>query len=196
MTDDELITELAENAFIAYGNAVGWINVAGKPVPVWADLGDTVRHAWKAATARICADLLGTPTPNIAPGLAHVDAPAGAAAQLIHAEGVAARVQQIQQDLTAAGALQAEQGRPYQGGVLDAAFEVGPAGKLIPRTELLTPEGGLPPKWSQPLTGDGAGVALPDAIADTAENMRDRHRLDTDPGRGQYDDSDGGDVGI
>lgn len=218
MTDDELVTELAENAFIAYGNTVGWVNVAGKPMPQWAELGDTIRDAWKAATARICADLLGMPAPSSAPGLVQLGRLHPAQEQLAavemakqhmiataHAEGLAARAQQIHADLAGAGVGQLEQGRPYQGGILDGGkLQVGADGKLT------IPEKVLP------------GSPMLEAIEETAQLMRDQHRLDTstddddplqielppkwsqpltpireplgDPGRGQYDDSDGGDV--
>ncbi len=41
------LTELAESAYLAYGNATGWRGCDGYPVP-WCDLSETTQHAWRA----------------------------------------------------------------------------------------------------------------------------------------------------
>ena len=41
--------ELAQIAYHAYGENAGWKNYLGRPMPSWADLGDTIRSHWLAA---------------------------------------------------------------------------------------------------------------------------------------------------
>lgn len=41
--------ELAQVAYAAYGEATGGKNYQGEPMPAWADLGDTIQGAWRAA---------------------------------------------------------------------------------------------------------------------------------------------------
>lgn len=159
--DDELITELAENAFIAYCNTVGWVNHAGNKIPSWPELGQPIRDGWKAAAAKVRNDVLGGVPLDMttAPGLAHDyradTAPAAAvddvrATQPVPQGGIFLRERKID-----------HRGKPVEDGE--------------PHIAHVEP-GGLPPKWSQPLT-------------------QIRHPA-VDPGRGQYDDSDGGDVDV
>jgi hypothetical protein len=42
-------TPLAEVAYQAYGSATDFKNYQGNPMPAWADLPDTIRHAWTVA---------------------------------------------------------------------------------------------------------------------------------------------------
>jgi len=166
-TDDELITELAENAFTAYCNTVGWVNHAGNRIPSWPDLGQPIRDGWKAAAAKVRDDVLGGAPMDMttAPGLAHEyradTAPAAAGDDV-----------RVTQPLPQPSA---------QGGIFIRERKIDHRGKPIeeedgePHIALVEP-GGLPPKWSQPLT-------------------EIRHPAG-DPGRGQYDDSDGGDVDV
>lgn len=54
--------ELAKAAYEAYGVSVGGKTDAGLPRPEWADLGDTMRSAWLAATTAAVHELLGKTT--------------------------------------------------------------------------------------------------------------------------------------
>ncbi|MFG1846786.1 hypothetical protein [Micromonospora carbonacea] len=50
MTDS---VELAQVAYQAYGEAVGFKNYRGDPMPVWDDLGDTIQQAWTGAAEAV-----------------------------------------------------------------------------------------------------------------------------------------------
>ncbi|MEV5819316.1 hypothetical protein AB0L22_09085 [Micromonospora haikouensis] len=50
MTDS---VELAQVAYQAYGEAVGFKNYLGDPMPTWDDLGDTIQQAWTGAAEAI-----------------------------------------------------------------------------------------------------------------------------------------------
>lgn len=38
----------AEAGYAAYGDAVGWVNAAGAPLPEWDDLGGRLQRGWQA----------------------------------------------------------------------------------------------------------------------------------------------------
>lgn len=48
---------LARVAYEAYGHATGFKNYRGEPMPLYGDLGSTIRDAWEAATCAILAEL-------------------------------------------------------------------------------------------------------------------------------------------
>jgi len=55
---------LAKAAYQTYGQATGGKNYRGEPMPAWADLGDKIQGAWRAASAAVVARfVLGEP-PN------------------------------------------------------------------------------------------------------------------------------------
>lgn len=41
--------EIAEAAYYSYGEAVGWKNYLGKPMPSWSDLPSQIQQAWQAS---------------------------------------------------------------------------------------------------------------------------------------------------
>jgi hypothetical protein len=45
--------QAAQAAYRAYGEHTGGLNHRGEPMPVWEDLGDTIRGAWLAATTAV-----------------------------------------------------------------------------------------------------------------------------------------------
>lgn len=40
---------LAQIAYEAYGDTVGWVNYQGSPMPKWDDLTEIIKDAWQAA---------------------------------------------------------------------------------------------------------------------------------------------------
>ncbi len=59
MYDEEA---LAKAAYEAYGQSTGGLNYQGLPMPEWADLGDKIQAAWRAASAAVVARFaLGEP---------------------------------------------------------------------------------------------------------------------------------------
>lgn len=44
---------LARRAYQAYGEAVGWRNYRGDPMPAFDDLGDPIQGAWRAAASAV-----------------------------------------------------------------------------------------------------------------------------------------------
>ena len=49
---------LAQLAYEEYGDEMGWINYAGKPMPSWDNLPDKQKNGWIRATAKIVALVL------------------------------------------------------------------------------------------------------------------------------------------
>jgi hypothetical protein len=47
---------IAEKAYEAYGNTVGWKNFAGQAMPPFKDLPPTIQTAWEAACRAITRD--------------------------------------------------------------------------------------------------------------------------------------------
>ena len=47
------MVELAQHAYDAYGQAVGWLNYRGDPMPKWENLPPAIQAAWRAATQAI-----------------------------------------------------------------------------------------------------------------------------------------------
>lgn len=47
------LTNRAESAYLAYGNATGHRTHDGRLMPTWADLGDTIQAAWVAAAGAL-----------------------------------------------------------------------------------------------------------------------------------------------
>ncbi len=47
---------LARAAYEAYGDAVGWRNYIGIPMPPWDQLTETVQKGWRAAVTAVSAD--------------------------------------------------------------------------------------------------------------------------------------------
>lgn len=47
------VDELARVAYDAYGEATGYRNYQGKPMPSFDDLGGTIQHAWHEAAAAV-----------------------------------------------------------------------------------------------------------------------------------------------
>jgi hypothetical protein len=45
--------ELAKIGYNAYGDAAGWKNHIGRPMPKWEDLPPAIRSYWQVATAAI-----------------------------------------------------------------------------------------------------------------------------------------------
>jgi hypothetical protein len=45
--------ELAQVAYLAYGDATGFKNFRGEPMPAWDDLGDRIQQAWIAAAGAV-----------------------------------------------------------------------------------------------------------------------------------------------
>ena len=41
--------DVAEQAYHAYGDTVGWKNFAGQQMPAFTDLPETIQRAWEAA---------------------------------------------------------------------------------------------------------------------------------------------------
>lgn len=50
-------TDLAKIAYLGYGEAVGYKNYEGKPMPDWKDLGSKIQNAWIAATVAVVDQL-------------------------------------------------------------------------------------------------------------------------------------------
>lgn len=46
---------LAREAYEAYGDAVGWRNYIGIPMPPWHQLTEAVQNGWRAAAAKVAA---------------------------------------------------------------------------------------------------------------------------------------------
>lgn len=53
----ESLTALAEQAYLAYGETVGFKNYRGDAMPAWADLGEPIQTAWRQAA--VCAYTAG-----------------------------------------------------------------------------------------------------------------------------------------
>ena len=51
--NEQVVTHLARCAYDAYGHSTGWKNFQGNPMPEWADLGESVQHAWRAAAYEV-----------------------------------------------------------------------------------------------------------------------------------------------
>lgn len=47
---------LGKIAYKHYGDAVGWVNYQGNPIPKWADLTDTIRHGWIMAGVGVAVE--------------------------------------------------------------------------------------------------------------------------------------------
>ena len=168
MTDDELLEQLAETGFIAYGNAVGWIAVSGEQMPMWHQVAGRIRHAWKAATAKIVADLLHQPDPKVTDDTVVMNraaAPVGFAAAL----DLTAQEFRDRHRLDTAAAVsvpQHEEGTPVGGFLV-----VGPDGKLEHKTtqaarlqrEAAAPDGGMTPAQLADVEAEGhfSGTPLP-----------------------------------
>lgn len=52
-TQDDLTSQLAANAYLAYGNFTGNKNFRGEPMPLWEDLPEAIQGAWMAAAKEI-----------------------------------------------------------------------------------------------------------------------------------------------
>ncbi|MEU1407105.1 hypothetical protein ABZ471_32995 [Streptomyces sp. NPDC005728] len=52
-------TELAQAAYLAYGQATGGKNYRGEQMPPWEDLGSTIQTAWEVAAEAIARTVLG-----------------------------------------------------------------------------------------------------------------------------------------
>lgn len=48
---------LAQMAYHAYGDWVGWKTASGKPLPRWGELPMQLQNAWTAATATIAIEV-------------------------------------------------------------------------------------------------------------------------------------------
>lgn len=52
------VTILGRVGYQAYGDATGWVNHLGRPMPAWEALPETIRSAWEAAACAIADDAL------------------------------------------------------------------------------------------------------------------------------------------
>jgi hypothetical protein len=50
-------TELARNAYLAYGAVTGNRNYRGEPMPAWDELGETIQAAWRGAVVSVISDV-------------------------------------------------------------------------------------------------------------------------------------------
>lgn len=66
------IGQLAEDAFIAYGNRIDWSNHTMDVAEGWENQGPQVVAGFEAAAAAVRDRVLGRPLPEAAPGLAHL----------------------------------------------------------------------------------------------------------------------------
>jgi hypothetical protein len=48
---------LAQIAYEAYGDAVGWVNARGLPIPTWDQQRETIKHAWDAAVKAVLTEV-------------------------------------------------------------------------------------------------------------------------------------------
>ncbi len=51
-TSRKPIGQLAQEAYEAYGQTTGGKDYQGLPMPEWADLGEQIQNAWRAAVSR------------------------------------------------------------------------------------------------------------------------------------------------
>ncbi|MET7479521.1 hypothetical protein ABZT17_34880 [Streptomyces sp. NPDC005648] len=52
-------SELARDAYAAYGGSTGGKNHRGEPMPAWEDLGPSIQTAWEVAAEAIARKVLG-----------------------------------------------------------------------------------------------------------------------------------------
>ena len=45
--------QMAIRAYVAYGDSTGGVNFLGKPMPHWVELPETIKQAWRDATAAV-----------------------------------------------------------------------------------------------------------------------------------------------
>ena len=45
--------QMAQRAYIAYGESTGGLNFRGEPMPLWLDLPEKIRQAWRAAVKAV-----------------------------------------------------------------------------------------------------------------------------------------------
>lgn len=48
---------LSQKAYEAYGDAVGWVNYQGKPMPQWEGLTEIIQDAWGAAVSTVAVEI-------------------------------------------------------------------------------------------------------------------------------------------
>lgn len=48
MTEEQL-DSMAREMYLSYGEATGFRNYQGRPMPRWGELGETIQQAWAAA---------------------------------------------------------------------------------------------------------------------------------------------------
>ena len=48
---------LAQIAYEAYGDTVGWVNYQGLPMPKWNDLPEIIKDAWLAAAKAVVVEI-------------------------------------------------------------------------------------------------------------------------------------------